>query len=214
MRERRHSPVSPSSSSPRRTLRAWCLAAGAAASLLAAAAPVFAATPDESAGPDAVLGTHVFETRGRVISVDPSTNSVTLSGERGRHFTFEVQPEVADVGRLAIGDQIDIVYRHALLVRADRSGTASGIRSRVETTTTTPAMDGVTTTSDQVEVTATIRRIDRATRELTLRGPTETIVLDAPPNVPIEDLRVGDKIRATYVTQSAVKVTRGGQPIR
>ena len=229
MRERRPSPVLPSSSPPtptptRRTLRvaatAIAFAAVAGAASPGAGAPLFAATAagdDPSAPtptqPEAVLGTHVLETRGHVVSVDPSTNSVTLSGERGRHVTFEVEPQVADVSKLAVGDQIDIVYRHALLLRADRSGTGSGIRSRVETTTTTPAMGGVTTTSNHVEVTATVRRINRASRELTLRGPTETIMLDVPPNVPIDDLRIGDKVRATYVTQSALKVTHNGQPI-
>jgi len=160
----------------------------------------------------AVLGTTVFETRGRVVSVDPATNSVTLTGERGVRFTFEVEPEVADVSKLAPGDQIDVVYRHALLLRVDRTG-GSGIRSRVETTSTAPATGGVTTTTHSVEVTATIRKIDRARRQLTLRGPTETVVLDVPPNVSIEDLRAGQKVRASYVTQSAVKMTRDGQSI-
>jgi hypothetical protein len=159
-----------------------------------------------------VLGTTVFETRGQVVSVDPGSNSVTLSGERGRHFTFEVEPDVADVSKLAPGDQVDIVYRHALLLRVDRAG-SSGLRSRVETTTTAPAMGGVTATTRHVEVTATIRKINRARREVTLRGPTETLVLDVPPNVALEDLRVGQKVRATYVTQSAVKVTRNGEPV-
>jgi Cu/Ag efflux protein CusF len=190
-----------------------------ACALLVSSAPLRAATTADAGqtsspanGPGAVLGTTVFETRGQVVSVDPGSNSVTLSGERGRHFTFEVEPDVADVSKLAPGDQVDIVYRHALLLRVDRAG-SSGLRSRVETTTTAPAMGGVTATTRHVEVTATIRKIDRARRELTLRGPTETLVLDVPPNVTLEDLRVGQKVRATYVTQSAVKVTRNGEPV-
>jgi len=188
----------------------WCAAAAFAA--FAAAAPALAAAPDAAASePAAVLGTHVFETRGRIVDVDAANHRVTLSGERGTRLTFDVDPAVADVSKLAPGDQVDVVYRHALLLRVDRSG--SGIRSRVETTSTEPAMGGVTSTTHRVEVTATIREIGRARRELTLRGPTGTVVLDVPPTVSIESLRVGQKVRASYVTQSAVKVTRDGQPV-
>lgn len=191
------------------------IAMAAVAASFVGSMPLYAATPagDEASfaanEPGALLGAGVFETRGHVVSVDPATNSVTLSGERGTRFTFEGEPEVADVSRLAPGDQLDIVYRHALLLRVDRTGAKSGIRSRVEATSTAPATGRVTSTTHSVEVTATIRKIDRARRQLTLRGPTETVVLD----VPLEDLRTGQKVRANYVTQSAVKVTRDGQPV-
>jgi Cu/Ag efflux protein CusF len=186
--------------------------AGLAASLHAATAWGADDAPSAANDHGAVLGTSVFETRGRVVSVDPDNNSITLTGERGTRFTFEVEPEVADVSKLAPGDQVDVVYRHALLLRVDRDG-SSGVRSRVDTTTTTPATGGVSTTTHSVEVTATIRKIDRARRRVTLRGPSEAIELDVPPNVEIGTLRVGQKVRASYVTQSAVKVTRDGQPV-
>ena len=211
MRERHRSPSL-------RVATAFVAATAAFAASFVPTAPARAQTaagadaPSSASDPGALLGTTVFETRGRVVSVDPATNSVTLTGERGVRFTFEVEPEVADVSKLAPGDQIDVVYRHALLLRVDRTG-GSGIRSRVETTSTAPATGGVTTTTHSVEVTATIRKIDRARRQLTLRGPTETVVLDVPPNVSIEDLRAGQKVRASYVTQSAVKMTRDGQSI-
>lgn len=192
----------------------------ACAASLVLPVPVLAATaagPADpgvaGAAPGALLGTHTFETRGHVVAVDPATNSVTISGERGVRFTFAIEPEVADVSRLAPGDRVDIVYRHAMLLRADPAD-SSGIRSRVDTTTTAPAMGGVSSTTHRVEVTATILRIDRARRELTLRGPTETVALDVPPNVSLENLRVGQQVRATYVTQSAVKVTRDGMPVQ
>ncbi|TDV34302.1 hypothetical protein C7405_10833 [Paraburkholderia caballeronis] len=191
--------------------------AGCVAAVVSAApfAPLHAATPADADAPSAVLGMSVTETNARIVSIDPATNSVTLTGERGtrrgNRVTVHVDPEVADVSKLAPGDHVNIVYRHALLLRAERSG--SGVRSRVETTSTTPATGGVTTTSHNIEVVATIRNIDRARREITLRGPTETVTLDVPPNVSLEDLRVGDNVRASYVTQSAVKVTRDGQPV-
>lgn len=202
-----------------RVATAIVFSTAACAISLVSSVPLLAATTagaddatSAASEPSAVLGTSVFETRGHVVSVDPSTNSITLTGERGRHFTFEVEPQVADVSQLKPGDQVDVTYRHALLLRVDRAG-SSGLRSRVETTTTAPATGGVTSTTHSVEVTATIRKIDRANRQLTVRGPTETVVLDVPPSVALEGLRVGQKVRASYVTQSAVKITRDGQPV-
>jgi hypothetical protein len=202
------------------TATAIGFAAAACAASLVPSAPLFAATAARAADtssadnePGALLGSGVFETRGRVLSVDPATNSVTLSGERGTRFTFEVDPEVADVSKLAPGDHVDVTFRHAMLLRVDRTGASGGIRSRVETTTTAPATGGVSATTHSVEVTATIRNIDRTHRRLTLRGPTETVVLDVPPSVALETLRIGQKVRASYVTQSAVKVTRDGEPV-
>jgi len=214
MRER-HFPTSSRATASMRFATAACIASLVTAMPVRAATAADATTAADDATasePGALLGSSVFETRGHVVSVDPASNRVTLSGERGTRFTFEVEPEVADVSKLAPGDQVDVVYRHALLLRVDRAG-PDGIRSRVETTKTAPATGGVTSTTHRVEVTATIRKIDRAHRRLTLRGPTETVVVDVPPNVALEPLRVGQSVRASYVTQSAVKVTRDGQPV-
>lgn len=173
--------------------------------------PCGAATADAqpASAPGALLGTSVARTSARIVSIDQASSSITLSGARGTHVTVHVDPDVADVSQLKPGDDVDIVYRHAMLLRADRLS-PGGLRSRVETTSTVPAAGGVTTTTHSVEVVAAIRAIDHAHRRLTLRWPQETVVVDVPPNVSIEDLKVGDRVRADYVMETAIKVTRNG----
>ena len=175
------------------------------------ALPAFGAPP-YAVAPPAAPGGHTFEARGRVIGVDPDTNSVTIRSARGRRFTFAIEPEVADVSQFAPGDRIDVMYRRASLLRLDAPG-STGIRSSVETTTTAPGDSGETATTHSVDVSATVMRVDRANRRLTLRGPTETVELDVPPNLPIDALRVGQQVLASYETGSAVRVTREGMPV-
>jgi Cu/Ag efflux protein CusF len=180
---------------------------------LLVSAPLYAQTasaPDAAASaPTGVLQVGEVQTVAHVVSVDAANNAVTLSIPQRGQATVAVDPAVANVSKLARGDQVNILYRDALLLRADKVDT-KGIRARVETTATAPASDGVTATARSVQVVATVQKIDRKHRKVTLRGPTRTVVVNVPNDVPIEKLKVGDSIRADYVGATAVEVTRNG----
>jgi hypothetical protein len=60
-----------------------------------------------------------------------------------------------------------------------------------------------------VQVLATIEKVDVKRRLITLRGPLRTGTVKAGPDVSLADLKVGDSVRAVYITATAVKVTRG-----
>lgn len=185
----------------------------AALTSLTVCVPLYAQTasvPDAAASaPVGVLQTGEVQTVAHVVSVDATANTVTLRGAQGRQMTVAVDPAVANVSKLAPGDQVNIVYKEALLLRADKVD-AKGIRARVETTAETPASGGVTAAARAVQVVATVQKIDRAHRKVTLRGPTRTVVVGVPQDVPIEKLKVGDSIRADYVGATAVQVVRNG----
>jgi Cu/Ag efflux protein CusF len=180
---------------------------------LLASVPLYAQTataPDAAASaPTGVLQVGEVQTVAHVVSVDAANNAVTLRGQQGKQVTVAVDPAVANVSKLAPGDQVNILYRDALLLRADKVDT-KGIRARVETTATAPASDGVTATARSVQVVATVQKIDRKHRKVTLRGPTRTVVVNVPKDVPIEKLKVGDSVRADYVGATAVEVMRNG----
>jgi Cu/Ag efflux protein CusF len=73
---------------------------------------------------------------------------------------------------------------------------------------------GASTQTRHVEVVATVQKIDRKKREVTLRGPQHTVVLQVSQDVPLKKIKVGDSIRATYVSATAVQITRNGTPIK
>jgi hypothetical protein len=132
---------------------------------------------------------------------------VTLRGPRGNLADVDVNPAVVDVTRLRVGDKLNVAYQQALLLRIDKLAT-KGVRERVETTVAIPASAGVTSSAHRVRVVATVTKIDRKNRLVTLRGPRHQQVLRAAQDIPLDQLRVGDSVRAEFISAVAVALAR------
>ncbi|MBP0589639.1 hypothetical protein J8I87_07885 [Paraburkholderia sp. LEh10] len=197
----------------RRSIRILAIAASCATLAMPA---VDACAQDNAASsptPNAVGAATAIEVTAHVTQINPDRNEVTIRGPRGGTTIVEVDPDVGDVKKLKVGDEVHISYKGALLLSADKVD-SKGVRSRTETQSTTPSQGGASTQTQHIEVVATVQKIDRKKREVTLRGPQRTVVLQVAPDVPLDKLKVGDSIRANYVSATAVQVTRGGAPIQ
>jgi Cu/Ag efflux protein CusF len=166
-----------------------------------------------ASAPNALVIGAVMTADARVASIDADTNSVVLRGPRGNLFDVQVNPDVGDVRKLRVGDTVHIAYKGAVLLSADKVN-SNGIRSRIETDATTPASGGASATVRHVQVVATVQKIDRKNREVTLRGPVRTLTLGVAPDVPLDNLKVGDSIQADYVGAAAVQITRNGAALQ
>jgi Cu/Ag efflux protein CusF len=188
-----------------------------AAACAALAAPVIDARAQDNAAsspaPNAVGTAAVAEVTAHITHINADNNEVTIRGPQGNSTIVEVDPEVGDVKKLKVGDEVHISYKGALLLSADKVAT-KGVRSRVETQSTTPSQGGASTQTRQVEVVATVQKIDRKKRQVTLRGPERTVTLQVAPDVPLDKLKVGDSIRASYASATAVQITRNGAPLQ
>ncbi|NUX99600.1 copper-binding protein [Paraburkholderia youngii] len=186
----------------------------ALAVLVAAAGSAFAQDNAASAPEQRAIGAAaLLHVQARVVAIDPATNSVTLRGPHGGDETFDVNPQAADISKLHIGDMVTIAYKKALLVGVDKLA-PSGIRQRIDTEVTQPAANGVVASARRVEVVATVRKIDRKQRTITLRGPSRTETLDVAPDIPLERLKVGDSVRAVFVSAIAASVSRNGADVK
>jgi Cu/Ag efflux protein CusF len=186
-----------------------------AAACVALAAPVIdARAQDNPASATNAVGTAaVADVTAHIVHIDADNNEVTIRGPRGNSMIVDVDPDVGDVKKLKVGDEVHISYKGALLLSADKVD-SKGIRSRVESQSTTPTQGGASTQTRHVEVVATVQKIDRKKRLVTLRGPQRTVVLEVSPDVPLDKLKVGDSIRANYASATAVQITRNGSPIQ
>jgi Cu/Ag efflux protein CusF len=197
----------------RRSIRILAIAAACAA----LAAPVIGVraqdNPASTPAPDAVGTAAVVEVTAHIVHIDADNNEVTLRGPRGESMIVDVDPDVGDVKKLKVGDEVHISYKGALLLSADKVD-SKGVRSRVESQSTTPSQGGASTQTRKVEVVATVQKIDRKKRLVTLRGPRRTVTLEVAPDVPLDKIKVGDSIRANYVSATAVQVTRNGAPLQ
>jgi hypothetical protein len=143
----------------------------------------------------------------RVAALNAATNSVTIRGPRGNLADVDVNPALADVSRLRVGDRLNVAYQQALLIHIDKLAT-KGVRERVETTVAIPASAGFVSSAHRVQVVATVVEIDRKTRLMTLRGPRHKQVLRASSAIPLDELKVGDSVRAEFVSAAAVELVR------
>lgn len=159
------------------------------------------------AGQVALGKADVVHAQVRVAGIDVATNSVTLRGPRGNLADVDVNPAVADVSRLRVGDKLNVAYQQALLLHVDKLAT-KGVRERVETTVAIPASAGFASSARRVRVVATVTKIDRKNRLVTLRGPRHQQVLRAAQDMPLDELKVGDSVQAEFVSAVAVALVR------
>ncbi len=158
-------------------------------------------------------GQTATHTAATVVQIDPATNTLKLRDDNGTQTDVVVDRAVGDVKKLRIGDRVDITYKRALVLSAEKTGSGS-IRERVDTTTITPASGGSTTSTHRVQAVATVLAVDRANRKLTLRGPTGTMTLQATDDRFLKGLHVGDNIRVDYLEATALQVMRDGAPVQ
>ncbi|SAK45652.1 hypothetical protein [Caballeronia ptereochthonis] len=190
--------------------------AGAALVFLSAAQAQQPASPASGASPanaaSAVQGVGEaarINLTATVTQVFADTNSVEVKGPKGNTVVIDVDPTVADVRKLKVGDEVHVAYRGALLISADKVD-PKGVLSRVKAEETTPASGGVVVKTAGVQVVAVIQKIDMKTREVTLTGPKRTVTLQVQPDVQLDKLKVGDSVMATYLAATAIDVTRNG----
>ncbi len=142
-----------------------------------------------------------------IVGIDAGTRSVTLEGPAGNTVNVLVSQQVVGFDKLKLGDRVDMLYQKALLVKAEKvSGADKGIRARVDTHVYAPASGGFEA-AHLIEVLATVQKIDRKKRLVTLRGARQTQTLEVGPEVELKDLKVGDTIHAVFVSAAAVQIT-------
>ncbi|WP_153074374.1 hypothetical protein [Paraburkholderia bonniea] len=194
-----------------------CATAVAAALALTmfGAAPVFAqsAASSTAAAPEPIGVEAAARVTATVVGIDAISNSATVRGPRGNLMMVQINPEVGSVSKLQIGDTVNIAYRNALLIRADKVK-SNGIRERIDTTVTTPASDGMTASAHSVQILATIQKLDVKQRTMTVRGATRTETFKVPDNISLKGLKVGDSVQAEFVSATAIQVERDGAPLK
>ena len=149
-----------------------------------------------------------------ITGMDTASRMVTVRGPRG-DATLIVSKDVTNFDRLHVGDKVDVQYKNAVLVTAEKvTGKDKGIHERVDTQSVTPASGPGDASgfhsSRQVEILATVERIDNKRHTITLRGPWRTETLDLGPALESQKLKKGDTVHAVFISAAAVKVTPAG----
>ncbi|MBB4517548.1 Cu/Ag efflux protein CusF [Paraburkholderia fungorum] len=188
-------------------MKAATIGAALMVAAFAAAQPAWAQDAMASAAQGIVSEVQPVHLKAQIVGIDPGTRTLTLKGPAGNVVVVLVSQQVAGFDQLQIGDRVDVLYKNALLVKADKvTGADKGIRARVDTQVYAPASGGFAS-ARQVEVLATVQKIDHKKRLVTLRGAYQTQTLEVGPDVDLKGVKVGDTIHAVFVSAAAVQVT-------
>ncbi|WP_322046010.1 hypothetical protein [Paraburkholderia sp. J67] len=146
----------------------------------------------------------------KIVGIDRGSRVVSLVGSHGNEMDVALSQQVGNFDQLNVGDTVDVLYKNALLVTAEKvTGKDKGIRKRVDTSVYVPASSGYDA-ARQVEVQATVQHINAKKREVTLRGAYQTVTVNATPDIDLKTLKVGDTIHAVFVSAYATQVTPVG----
>lgn len=145
----------------------------------------------------------------RVQTVNLGKRQLTVQNQEGEIFTVDVPPEVRRLAEIKPGDLIVTEYRQALAIGLNKTDSSTGIRARRESVSVERAgMDqppgGVV--RETVEMLANVIAINKARREVTVRGAEHTVILKVSEGVDIDEIKVGDEVLAVYVQQVAINL--------
>ncbi|SOY53817.1 conserved hypothetical protein; putative exported protein [Cupriavidus taiwanensis] len=147
---------------------------------------------------------------GKIVDIDPETKAVLVQGPRGNVVELVGGDEVRNFGQIRKGDILTVARGAALVAALEPvDSKATALAETVDRTTRAAEggkpgiMREITTT-----VTAQITKIDPAKRQLTFRGPRETLrtVKVQDPAIDLNGIKQGQMAKIVYREVVAITV--------
>jgi hypothetical protein len=143
----------------------------------------------------------------RVTRVDAAARVVELELGDGRAFTVVAGSEVRNLEQLGVGDVVNVAYIESLVLQLKKDGRSVVTRTQTQDLDRAPrgAKPGGVA-QKQETVVADVLAVDRATGNVTLRGPERTVNLRIKDPAQLALIQPGDQVEATYTEAVAVAV--------
>ncbi|WP_373379268.1 hypothetical protein [Cupriavidus nantongensis] len=147
---------------------------------------------------------------GKIVDIDPETKAVLVQGPRGNVVELVGGDEVRNFGQIRKGDILTVARGAALVAALEPvDSKATALAESVDRTTRAAEggkpgiMREITTT-----VTAQITKVDPAKRQLTFRGPRETLrtVKVEDPAIDLKGIKQGQMAKIVYREVVAITV--------
>jgi hypothetical protein len=154
----------------------------------------------------AVLICETTSMRAKIDSIDAQNRTVTLKGADGKQHQFKVAPDV-DLSGVKVGDELVVRCTQGLALMVIKPMDAQPAAGKIRPGDAEMAVEALTAS-------ATVESIDSAKRLVTLKGPaggTRTIHLGKE-CINFDQIKVGDKVRATLAEEVAVGISKPGAP--
>ncbi len=145
-----------------------------------------------------------------IVALDKPGRRIAVKRRNGEEQVFTVGPDVTRLNEFAVGDVIKVEFQQTLELEyqppgsetvAPESGATMGRSGMNE------APGGMV--SAGVQATVKVTAVDPKERLVSFQGPKGEIhQVKAGPGIPLEKLKVGDRLLATYVENVAVRVEK------
>jgi Cu/Ag efflux protein CusF len=145
----------------------------------------------------------------KVAAIDAATRKVTLVSADGIKKTVKAGPEVVNFDQIHVGDQIKITAAEELIVEMAQPGTSAATGNNVVVALAPKGAKPGGVMAETTQVTATVKKIDPATRMVTLEfadGSTSTFPVRA--DVDLAQRKVGDKVLFRLTEMVALTVEK------
>lgn len=142
-----------------------------------------------------------------VEAVDLASRQVTLRGPSGKAETIVAGEEVRNLPQVEVGDQVVIEYYQGLALALTPADTGiSKLSDKASLSRAQPGEKPAGVIVRTVEVNATVVALDKDAETVTLRGPRRTVTLNVADAVDLNQVNVGDEVRAVYDQALAISV--------
>ncbi len=148
----------------------------------------------------------VSETVATVEDIDKDNRRLTLKGPEGRTFDVKIGPQVQNFDQIDKGDEIEISYLGSVSLRISTEPVPPAEFAQF-TEVAPPGEKPRVVEAATLQMAATVDKIDKDKREVTVTGPRgNTRILNAPEEVDLDKLNEGDQIVVTYTEAVATSV--------
>jgi len=140
-----------------------------------------------------------------VTAVDAATRTVTLKGPKGNVFDVVADEKVRNFDQIKVGDHLRVTYAQAVALELKKGG--QSLRSKVDKTNTARAAEGekpAAGAAREVTVVADVVQVDKKKHTITLRGPSQTVVLHVEDKSILDKVKAGDQVEANFVVAIAL----------
>jgi hypothetical protein len=165
-------------------------------------------TVHQSTKKGTVAGGRAEQVTATVTAVDAAARTVTLKGAKGKEETIKVGDDVKNLAQVKVGDLVVVSFSQGVVLSMAAPGAAPVAPTATATgATAAPGEKPAADVKATVKGTVTIAAIDMKTRVVTLVGPEgRKFKVTAGKEIPLEKVKVGDKVNAEYTEAVAIAV--------
>ena len=178
------------------------------APLVAVALALAVAAPSLAQSPTGVALSEAVQITAEVVGIDRADRMVTLLGARGNVVDIEVGDEVRNFDQLKVGDKVKVTYYESVALYLGSPGSQPEADAAEVFGHAAKGDKPGAVVVGAIDVSASVRGIDKKKRELTLEMPNGHMVTHKvdPAVRAFDTLRVGDTIHARLTRALAIVV--------